>query len=241
MKTQELIQRIQSLYSKGAQSNSSRLMSRQIYSVMLSVRSTLLFNKINKKQFISLWNYATLPCVELELVPQNECPCVPAPGCTILRSKNKLPKPLNSIGKYMINSVTSVDGQIIFNEVSYLRKNWRKYDKYTSTKPDYFIKDDYLYISVTRKIKAVTVVMLVYDPYEALSYPSQCSKETICPPSIFDMDFSIDEDLVKTLIEMTAQELFTFFTPREDRANDGVDNPDANVGGQAQQRRNTEE
>jgi hypothetical protein len=224
MKVQEIIQRVQSLYSKGAPSRSSRLMSRQIYSVMLSVRSTLLFNKINKKQFISLWNYVTLPCVELIQVSQNECPCIIAPGCQILRSKFPLPKPLNSISKYMIKSVTSIDGLTIFAEVTYLSKNYRKYDKYTSLKPDYFIKDDYLYISITRKLKAVSVVMLAHDPYEALSYPGKCDTVNVeCPPSPFEIDFSIDEDLVKTLIEMVSAELLIIFQPKEDTVGNSQD------------------
>lgn len=217
MRVQEIIQRVQSLYSKGAPSRSSRLMSRQIYSVMLSIRSTLIFNKINKRQFISLWNYVNLSCVELIQVSQNECPCIIAPGCMILRSKYPLPKPLNSINKYMIKSVTSVDGQTIFAEVSYLSKNYRKHDKYTSLKPDFFIKDKYLYISVVRKIKAVSVVLLAHDPYEALSYPGLCDvPNNDCLPSPFEIDFSIDEDLIKTLIEMVVAELLIVFQPKED-------------------------
>lgn len=234
MVVQEIIQRVQSLYSKGVPSRSSRLMSRQIYSVMLSIRSTLIFNKINKKQFISLWNYVTLPCVELIQVTQNECPCIIAPGCMILRSKFPLPKPLNSINKYMIKSVTSVDGQTIFAEVTYISKNYRKYDKYTSLKPDFFIKDEYLYISVVRKMKAVTVTLLAHDPYEAMSYPGKCDITDVntCPVAPFEIDFSIDEDLVKTLIEMVAAELLIVFQPKEDTFANGQDD-----GGQNPQQR----
>jgi hypothetical protein len=223
-----IIQRVQSLYSKGAQSSDSRLMSRQIYNKMLSTRSLLIFNKINKRQFMSKWNYNILPCVELIEVTGNECPCIPAPGCRILRSKHKLPKPLNSINGYILDSVMSINGAIIFHEVTYIQKNWRTADKYTSAKPDYFIKDDYLYITSTRKLKAVTVIGLFADPLEAEPYPSFCDKDTeedtSCPANPKETEFPIDEEMVDTLVEMTVRELSVGFAlGDEDVRNDSRD------------------
>lgn len=224
----EIIQRVQSLYSKGVESDDSRLMRRHIYNKMLSTRGLLIFNKINKRQFISKWNYTMLPCVALIAVKENECPCIPAPGCTILRSKEKLPKPANSINGYIIDSVMSVDGSIVFHEVTYLRKNWRVDDKYTSAKPDYFIKDDYLYITSTRKLKAVTVIGLFIDPVEAENYPSYCDDMTDepadCSPSPMDLEFPIDEEMIDALVELTVAELSVGFAlGNEDRKNDSVD------------------
>lgn len=224
----EILQRVQSLYSKGAQSQSSRLMSRHIYSKMLSTRSLLIFNKINKRQFLSKWNYTILPCVKLIAVPENECPCLVAPGCTILRSEHKLPKPSNSINDYIIDSVMSIDGAIVFHEITYLRKNWRVDDKYTSAKPDYFIKDGYLYITSTRKLKAVTVIGIFSDPIEAENFPSYCdeseSKTPSCSTHPIEIEFPIDEELINSLIELTVQELSVGFAlGEEDRRNDSVD------------------
>lgn len=225
----ELIQRVQSLYSKGAQSDDSRLMSRHIYNKMLSTRGLLIFNKINKKQFISKWNYTMLPCVELIEVSGSDCPCIPAPGCKVLRSKYKLPKPVNSINGYIIDAVMSIDGSTIFHEVSYKRQNWRKGDKYTSAKPDYFIKDDYLYITSTRKLKAVTVIGLFADPIEAENYPSYCddvkTENTVtCSTNPRELEFPIDEEMIDALIELTVQEISSGFTlGNEDVRNDSRD------------------
>ena len=121
----ELIQRVQSLYSKGAESDDSRLTRRHIYNKLLTVNSTLIFNKLNKRQYISQWNYQTLPCVELILVEGNDCPCVTPIGCQILRTKEKLPKPINSLSGHNLQSVTSIDGSIIFSETSFKGQKWR--------------------------------------------------------------------------------------------------------------------
>ena len=117
MKIGNIIQRVQSLYSKGVESQSTRLMRRHIYDKMLSSRALLIFNKVNKRQFLSKWNFSMLPCVELISVSENDCPCVPAPGCRILRTKYKLPKPINSINGYLLDSVMSVNGAIIFHNM----------------------------------------------------------------------------------------------------------------------------
>jgi hypothetical protein len=224
----EVIQRVQSLYSKGAQSDDSRLMSRHIYNKMLSTRSLLIFNKINKKQFMSKWNYTILPCVELIEVSGSDCPCIPAPGCKILRSKHPLPKPMNSISGYIIDVVMSIDGSTIFHEVTYIQKNWRSDDKYTSRKPDYFIKDDYLYITSTRKLKAVTVIGLFADPVEAENYPSYCDDKgeevPECDSNPKDIAFPIDEEMIDALVEMTVRELSVGFAlGNEDVRNDARD------------------
>lgn len=226
----ELIQRVQSLYSKGAESDDSRLTRRHIYNKLLTVRSTLIFNKLNKNQYISQWNYQTLPCVELILVEGNDCPCVTPIGCQILRSKEKLPKPINSISKHIIQSVTSIDGSIIFSETSFRGKKWNADDKYTGNTPDYFIKDNYLYITTTRKLKLVTIIGLFNDTVEVDNFPSYCdgtTPPTSCDTSPMELEFNIDEDLVDTLVELSIKELVLMFSQMtEDTHNDAKDKVD---------------
>ena len=57
MKIGEIIQRVQTRYSSGEELGTAKLMRRYVYTKMLSVRATLVFNKINKKQFLNKWNY----------------------------------------------------------------------------------------------------------------------------------------------------------------------------------------
>lgn len=221
----ELLQRVQSLYSKGVESDDSRLTRRHIYSKLLSSKGRLMFQKFNKKQFISRWNFDYLPCVEMKLVEGHECPCVPPVGCEILRSVHKLPKPMSSISKHIIDSVTSIEGSVVFYETTFKAKKWRNGDKYTSKRPDYFIHNGYLYITVTRKLKAVSVSLLANDPLDILDFPSMCDEvDTDCNTSIMDVEFNIDEDLIDTLIEMASQELIGVFNQsREDLSNDSKD------------------
>lgn len=210
----ELIQRIQSLYSKGVQSQSTRLRNRHIYNKLLTVRSKLISQEYKKKQRISSFNFQTLPCVELIKVPAHDCPCIPPVGCTIVRSKHKLPRPLSGLNGHIITSVSSIDRNIKIDEVALNAVKHLKGNKYTSKRANYFIYQDYLYLTIPTKIQIVSVTGLFEDPIEANNFPSYCDETSSKKPCIdyLNTDFPIDMDMVDTLVEMSLNELISVFS-----------------------------
>ena len=231
MIVKEIIQRIQSLYSKGVESDDSRLTSRHIYNKMITVRNKLISQKARKKQKISQWSYQTLPCVKLEKVPKHDCPCLPPIGCDILKTKFPLPKPIVDLNNHLIQSVTSIDGSIIYSEIGWIEKKYKAFNKYTSLKPDYFIKNNYLYITHKRGPKIISITGLFEDPIEVENYPSYCSELTEeCDncndcKSPLDIFFPIDNDLIDDLIKICTEELIILFSKNiEDLTNDSKDN-----------------
>lgn len=217
MVLKKIIQRVQSLYSKGVQSNDSRLSSRHIYNKILTVRSKLLSEQSDKKQKVSDWNYQTLPCIELINVPAQQCPCIPPSGCEVVRSKHKLPRPLVGISSHLIKEVTSIEGTTRYSESSLSEKRYKKYSKYTSNKPDYFIQDGYLYLTHrTGTPRIVSMVGLFDNPLEAKEYQNYCNDCIDCEPcqSPLDYDLPIDGDMIELVIEMAAKELIDYFVTR---------------------------
>ena len=69
----EVINRVQSLYSRGVQSDDTRLEDRHIYSKLITARSKVLSQKANKKQMLSQWNYQTIPCIQMVEASKHEC------------------------------------------------------------------------------------------------------------------------------------------------------------------------
>lgn len=233
MKIGEIISSVQSLYNRGVKSDDSRLSSQLIYSKMLRVRSKLYFQKSNKKQKLSQWNYQTLPCVELVKAPIHECPCLPPIGCEILKTKHPLPNPILNMTSHLIQSVTSLDGSVLYSEIGWSEYKYKHASKYTSNKPDYFIKDGYLYITHKKGPKILTITGLFQDPMEVFDYPSFCEKDCVdCEcVDIQDRDFPIDPDMDEALVEFTVQELVLLFSQeQEDRTNNSKDdvNPKGN-------------
>jgi len=226
MLVKDVIQRIQSLYSKGVQSDDSDLTSRHIYNKMITVRSKLLTLRANKKQTISQWNYQVLSCIELIKAPVHECPCAPPIGCMTYRTKEQLPRPLTGMNGHMLQAVTSITGELIYSPVSWTEKKYKSANKYTGNKPDYFIRNDYLYI--THRVgsaKVISIEGLFDNPIDADNYPSICECEDCdeCQ-SPLDKEFPLDLNLIEDLINISVQELLQVFNQSyKDETNDSND------------------
>lgn len=237
MLLEEILQRVQSLYSRGVQSKDTRLTPRHIYSATSTARSILLKQQYNKKQITGRWSYQTLPCVELIKAPVHECPCVPSAGCMILRTKYKIPKPISGIDRHLIQAVTSLDGSVKFEETNFeIAKFANKGNKYINDKPNYYPYNNYLYLTSIKALKAITVLGLFDDIIEAFQFPSLCTDGCIdCQcADIMDIEYPIDGDLVKPLIQIANDELIIIMKQMtEDKGNNASD--DTGSGGMVHQ------
>ncbi len=227
MKIKDIIQRVQSLYSKGVQSDDSRLSNRHIYNKMLTVRARLISQEAKKKQKVSQWNYQTIPCIEMIKVPSHQCPCLPPLGCDILRSKYKLPEPLTGLSGELIEWVRTIEKSIKIDYISINALNSQKGNKYTNKKLQYFIEDGYLYISTPTKLKVVSMRGLFEDPLEVEDFIGYCDECEDCNKcrDYMENDFPLDNDMIDTLIEMIVNEVVILFSQNiEDSTNNTRDN-----------------
>ena len=224
----ELIERVQSPYSKGVRSDDSRLSNRHIYHKLVSSRNTLVAQQAKKKQKLSDWNYIVLPCVELIQVDNHDCPCIPAVGCKVYRTKHKLPKTLTDLNTHLIQWVMSIDSSKLVDEITREAYLYIAGNKYTSNHLRYILEDGHLYIYGKAVPRFVKVKLLAEDPIEAYSFPSACKEncdncQNDCD-NVLDKEFPIDGDLVETLIEMALQELVGLFSQnQEDQTNNSAD------------------
>lgn len=225
MKLGEAIQRVQSLYSRGVQSRSSRLTSRHTYSALLSARALLLQQQHNKNQKATQWVYQTIPCVELVKVPLHECPCVPPDGCMMLKSKYRLPLAINGLDSMLVQSITSLDGAEAFDLTRFDLYKYAIGRKYTSKKPDAFVKEGFLYITALKQRVAVTIVGLFYDFLEVKDFPSVCGECLDCEClDIMEFDFPLDANFDKALIQLANEELIVIMKQMtEDKTNNSSD------------------
>jgi len=226
MKIKEIIQRVQSLYSKGVDSDDTRLASRHIYNKILTVRSRLISQEAKKKQKISAWNYQTISCIELIPVEAHECPCLPPLGCKILRSKYKIPMPLSGLSGDLIKSIHSIDRSVKIDEMSMTSAKYQKGNKYTAKKITYFVESEYIYISTPVNLKVIAMTALFEDPIAVIQFQGLCEECIDCNNCIdyLETDFPIDNDMIDTLIELSLQELVVMFSQvQEDVSNNSID------------------
>lgn len=221
----QALQGIQSLYSRGVQSQDSRLMPRHIWNKLLRVRYTLLEQKSNKNQPISQFAYQTIPCIELIKAAPYECPCVPPSGCMMLRSRYPIPKPIVALKGDLIQSVSSLDGTLILDDTSFATNKYSDGNKFTSKKPQRLIYNGYLFVTVVKYLKVIQMTLLAENPEEVWNYPSFCDEEcTACCISPLDRLFPLDDGTTDTAILMASNELISVFTQmREDKFNNSTD------------------
>lgn len=228
----EIIQRVLSAYSKGVSSDDVRLTKRHIYNKLLTTRALLLSREVNKKRKLSAWNYSTLPCVEIiEITSNEECPCIPDVGCSVYRSKHKLPKPIVSLSSYMIKGVYSTDAQrsIKFTEVSVNQSKYTKGGKYSSNNNKYMLHNGYIYIISKVAPIAVSIDLLVEDIMEAYNFVNYCNNSVDCADKILEKEFPIDGYLLEPLIQITIDELISGFSKSlQDSLNNSQDNAISN-------------
>lgn len=218
MKIIEAIQRVQSLYSHGVQSRDSRLTTRHIYSALMSARSTLIQQQLDKNQSVGQWAYQSLRCIEL--IPSNihECPCVPSIGCTILRSKHKLPKTIIGLSAGIIRAVTSLDGKQRFDDTTFETAKYLKGNKYTGNKANVLIFNEYLFLTTKQYLKAVTGLGLFSDVIAAYMFPSICDEDCedcLCVDPL-EFNLPIDGRLETALIQIANEELIALFEQTEE-------------------------
>ena len=229
----EIIQRVLSAYSKGVSSDDVRLTKRHIYNKLLTTRALLLSREVNKKRKLSAWNYSTLPCVEIvEITSNEECPCIPDVGCSVYRSKYKLPKPIVSLSSYMIKGVYSTDAQrsIKFTEVSVNQSKYTKGGKYSSSNNKYMLHNGYIYIISKTPPIIVSIDLLVEDIMEAYNFINYCNNNSVdCADKILEKEFPIDGYLLEPLIQITIDELISGFSKSlQDSLNNSQDNAISN-------------
>lgn len=220
MKIRNAIDTILSFHSGGIQSDDRRLHPRLIYNTLLGIRSTLITNKINKKQFISDWTYQILPCIELISVDLSLCPCIPPSGCTVMRSRLRIPKFLSSLSYNAIEGLYTADMKIKFSYTSRATFNTIKGNKYTSsTIRSFMIVDGYIYVYGKNIPEVMVLKGILFDPIDSKPFLNTCPGPggvmEECQ-NILDFDIYIDPDLQDPLMEMTKEKLRVGFSPSGD-------------------------
>jgi hypothetical protein len=220
----EIIERVQSIYSKGAASDDTRLSSRHIYSKLKSAKALIIKRELDKKRRISDFNFDYLECVPMEKAQSHDCPCAPPAGHCIYKSKCKIPDTVTYRNGAFIQAVTSVDGSTVFNKTTWEWKQYRSFNRYVSPEADYFIKNNYIY--VTRKailpLKGITLKGIFTDEFDCNTCPCE-DVEPDCT-SMLDKEFNLEPDLIDVVVELTVQELLKpYLEIKADEENDKAD------------------
>lgn len=142
------------------------------------------------RNFLSYTDYLQPICLELEEIDRSYCPDFPT-GCTILRSKQKIAKPLRSKqnGRISFNFVGSIDKKITFTFATLQELDILYTLPYQDDVIYYTYQDNRIFVLNNLKQCKIIVEEIVADPREI----EDCSN-----PSIFkdNRKFPLPEDMI---------------------------------------------
>lgn len=149
--------------------------------------------------------FTVINCFELEKIDTIKCPVVEFKTCKVLmKSVNKLPELISNKYGEVVDSVSTLDGEILFsysNPKTYLRDRKRTNSNLSSK---FYIQDGYLYIP-NIDVEAVNIVVasLEVESEDTLSACSECDD---CK-SFWDYEFNIPDSLYLVLRQAVLAEM----------------------------------
>lgn len=217
-----IISDIRNIATSGSNSVEFKIEDSQIAFWINECRATLISQAIAKNQDISDTWVQKIGCLEMEHVIDSDC-CLVDSSCYVYRSVEELPDSIETFGDNFIIRVTMPSGEIIsksnpFNSI------YSKYNKYTGTKPEWYIKNKHLYVIHKDSLKYVTVYIIAEDPTELGAFrdcsDTECfSYETDYPCSL-KMASQITDIVVRTKV-------YPFLQLPADNKNDAANTPES--------------
>ncbi len=166
---------------------------------LIENRATIARNAIRAGEGVSQDMIQTLPCVNLELVDKQECPCAPASGCLWLKAKHPIPDFVKVL------SVSTTDGDVQFSKREWNNLHRLRHSRIASAvgRRYYVTKENkgdiFLYIhsldTDNLMLRGLAIAGVASDIIAAATYPicGDLDKELICRP--LDLPFHTSAEL----------------------------------------------
>lgn len=166
----KIIADIRNIATSGSNPIEFKIEEKQIEFWINEVRSTLISQAISKRQDISDTWVQIISCLDLELADQSEC-CIVDTGCYVLKSVQKIPDTIETWMDNTILKVTKPDGTII-SKSNPFRSRYSSYAKYTKNKPEWYLRNGYLYVINETFLEKVNVWGVFENPADLFNFTS---------------------------------------------------------------------
>lgn len=184
-------------------SDDSEINIEQIYFKIDTTRALLIRQDQSKGRSLSDNIMQTISCVEVIQVSASEC-CGITSDCTILRTKFKLPRPIELHQKDLVVRVSGVNIESSsWNQISYAKLQYAGKSFITKDSTKWFLKDNYLYIINPPNIKMISVSLVAEQPSDLARF-SSCAGAPCY--SVTD-EYPISAHMIPTLKQLILEDL----------------------------------
>lgn len=185
-------------------SDDSEYSDEYLYKLLSDTRALILYQEIQKHRKLSEWNFQTF-CISLESSTYHDCSCIDDLGCKVMKSTQKIPKPLLSRYKnffkvYNINQDYEVD------KTTPLKLKRDKLSLTRSGKRGYDIVNEKLVLFNSVGTDTLLIRGLFEDP-AYITLNSACADQTETCTNITDAEFPVDTRFIPIIKEMILKQL----------------------------------
>lgn len=170
MTEQHLISDIRNEATSGSNPDDFRIEDSQISYWVDQCRATLIAQSLQKRPDINDTWLQTISCLSLIQVDKSEC-CEIQTGCMILRTELQLPETVDNNSDNLIIRVEDSMGNIISKSNNFESK-YNTYMKYTSNKPKWFLKNNYIYIINSDFLSNINITGIWDRPSDLTAFTS---------------------------------------------------------------------
>ena len=208
-----LIFDIKNIAYGGTQSDDTSVSDRQVAYWVNQLRALLVRNELSSTRTIPDIFVQHIECINLECIDPVEC-CEESSDERMMRSTQKVPLTIQRGGKNTILAVSSIDKKVGFSETSYFRQRTSKNNKFTGSRPRWFIKDEYLYLINSKLIDRVSISGIFEDPTEVIEF-NTCEG---VPCFTWDSKYPVTPNMAKTITDIILKDRLgiTLSAPTDD-------------------------
>ena len=213
----EIIADIRNIATSGSNPVEFKIEEKQIEFWCNQIRSVLISQAIQRKQDLSdLW-IQSISCLQLEQADESEC-CNAPVGCYVLKSVKKIPRTIESWTDNTIVKVVTPKGSIISKSNNF-EVQYNKYNKYTGSKRNWYIKNDYLYITNEDLLDTVTIYGLFEDPSDLSEFISCDNNSCFNWDSIYPCSQKMADSITNIVLKT---KVFPYLQLPADNVNDAA-------------------
>lgn len=199
--------------------NDARLLSKDTYisrrhilAKGRSIADTYIAQRIDSHDLTFEYDLVSvIDCFEMKSSDYISCEMIDLKLCkSIMKSKNKLPKTINGRIGVGVLSVTSIDGEYEFKQISSRGFKDKLNNKYVRDKSGFYIIQDGYLILPNSSIEVVRVELLALDESEIEDCGCGETKGSDCK-TVWEQKFICPANIFSMVRDKTAQEIATLY------------------------------
>jgi hypothetical protein len=217
----QIIYNIRNSKKGGILSDDDKVTDRQLAFIIGYYRSMLIKQNLEKGRKPPYAAKQTLSVVEMVQTDKSD-DCDTPVDCYTLRSKARIPLPIDYAKGVLLTFVGTIDGEESFQFQSQARSRWSKYERFTSNLRKAYIRDGYLFVVNDLIIEVVQLQGIFQQPELAAGYKLNCDSDEPC--FTFDSEYPIESSMIPLVTKLIFEnEMALLSMTPQDTTNDTSD------------------